>query len=227
MSGKSRAQGQQVLSAFLLSVGVVLLIAAGAITLRAWLAPPAHTWSAWSTGAVIALCALAAGAMIAGALVGRRAHRRLHDSVQSFLDPEGRERVAAAIRQFERLTSGEIRVHLAGRIHRDPAEEAARVFGRLGMSLTRDRNAVLFFVSVRSRRLAVIGDTGIHACVPPNFWEGVVRAVESGLARGKHADALIDGIAMVGARLAEHFPPRPGDVNELPDEFSEDAPRDV
>jgi uncharacterized membrane protein len=89
------------------------------------------------------------------------------------------------------------------------------------MARTRDRNGVLFFVGVRDRRFAVIGDSGIHEAVPRDFWAGVVARVEARFAEGRHADGLIDGIRMAGAALAEYFPPRPDDVNELPDTLSD------
>lgn len=225
MESTTRPGADRVMSTFFHATGAVLAIAVAAVTLRAWLAPPAHTWSAWSTGAVTALGVLAAMSLALGAIFARRAHREQRDSVRFFLSPEDRERVAAAIRQFEALTSGEIRVHLADRTHRDPREAAARVFGRIGMVRTRDRNGVLFFVSIRDRRFAVIGDSGIDARVAPGFWDGVVRAVEAAFAAGRYADGLIEGIAMAGARLAEHFPPRAADVNELPDGISGDGDR--
>jgi uncharacterized membrane protein len=36
-------------------------------------------------------------------------------------------------------------------------------------------------LSVRDRRVAVIGDAGIHQKVQEIFWTGVVRAIERGL----------------------------------------------
>jgi uncharacterized membrane protein len=163
---------------------------------------------------------------IAGALLSRRVHRERRDSVGSFLTATEREEVAAAIRSFETHTSGEIRVHLATRTEGAPTTAAARVFDRVGMTRTRDRNGVLFFVSIRDRRLAVIGDSGIHAAVPGDFWPSVIARVEGGFAQGRFAQGLIDGIGMAGAALARHFPPRPDDVNELPDAITQSPPDD-
>jgi uncharacterized membrane protein len=219
-----RARAYHVVSAFLVATGIVMLLAVAAIALRAWIAWPAHTWSAWSTGALVALCALAVLLWIAGAFFARRVHRERRDTVRTFLAREERDRVAGAIREFEAKTSGEIRVHLAERTPGDPVGAASRVFDRIGMARTRDRNGVLFFVSIRDRRFAVIGDRGIDAKVPADFWAGVVRAVESAFANGRYAEGLIEGITMAGARLTEHFPPRADDVNELPDAFSTESP---
>ena len=205
------------LATFLVAAGAVLAIVVAVFSLRDWLAPPKHTWSVWTGGALVALSAAAALLWIAGALLSRRVHRERRDSVSSFLTPPEREQVAAAIRQFEASTSGEIRVHLAARTAGAPTAAAAKVFQRVGMARTRDRNGVLFFVSIRDRRLAVIGDRGIHAAVPADFWSNVIARVEAHFSQGRFAEGLIDGIGMAGNALARHFPPRPDDVNELPD----------
>ncbi|MBP7148681.1 MAG: TPM domain-containing protein [Acidobacteria bacterium] len=133
------------------------------------------------------------------------------------------ERVLAAMREFERRTSGEIRVHLAARITRDIMEEARTAFEKLGMTATAERNGVLFFVAVAERRFAVLGDRGIHAQVAPDFWDGVAAAVAERFARGRFADGLCEGIALAGESLAALFPRRPDDRNELPDRISREG----
>ena len=35
------------------------------------------------------------------------------------------------------------------------------------------RNGVLFYVAVADKKLAIIGDKGIHELVPENFWQTV------------------------------------------------------
>jgi uncharacterized membrane protein len=144
----------------------------------------------------------------------------------TFLTRDERERVIDAIRSFETRTSGEIRVHLQERTDESASRAAIRVFERIGMTATRDRSGVLFFVSVRDRRFAVIGDTGIDAVTPDDFWAGIVRRVESRFAEGRYADGLTEGIAAAADALMRHFPPRAADTNELPDSISEAPPDD-
>ena len=78
--------------------------------------------------------------------------------------------MVAAIQAAERLTSGEIRVHVQPRCGEDPLQDAIRVFERLGMTRTATRNGVLIFLAVRHHQFAVIGDTAIHAAVGEDFW---------------------------------------------------------
>ncbi len=208
------------MAAFLVTVGTVSMAFAAGLALREVLIPSTDTWPAWTSGTIVVLSVLAAVLWFFGALLSRRAHRARRDTVRTFLSPGEREQVLTAIRSFERSTSGEIRVHLQERIDGAARDAAARVFDRLGMANTRDRNGVLFFVGVRDRRFAVIGDMGIYDAVPRDFWNGVVQRVEGRFVDGRYADGLVEGIQIAGMALAEHFPPRPDDVNELPDDLS-------
>jgi uncharacterized membrane protein len=56
-------------------------------------------------------------------------------------------RIVAAIHEAEARSRGEIRVHVAEREVADPRTEAARVFEKLGMADTVERNGVLLFVA--------------------------------------------------------------------------------
>jgi uncharacterized membrane protein len=211
------------LSALLAGMGVVLAIVVAAYTLRALIAPSTQTWTAWTTSALASLSVLAVALWLGGVLLALRAHRARRDRVVTFLTRAERAQVLEAVARFEARTSGEIRLHLAERSHGDPTRAAVQAFEGLGMTKTRERNGVLFFVSVRDRRVAVIGDAAIHVRVPEDFWAGVVRAIETRFAEGRFADGLVEGIAAAGEKLAEHFPPRAGDVNELPDSLSDDS----
>ncbi|MBK9273013.1 MAG: TPM domain-containing protein [Flavobacteriales bacterium] len=139
---------------------------------------------------------------------------------ERFLTPAERERVKAAIAQAEHATSGELRVHLEDRCEEDVLDHAAFIFDELGMHRTAARNGVLIYVSVGDHRLAVIGDAGINAVVPPNFWNDVLGVLRLHFAAGRHADGLCEAARMVGEKLKAHFPRRSDDRNELPDDIS-------
>ena len=132
-----------------------------------------------------------------------------------------RRRILAAIQSAERLTSGEIRVHVQPRCGEDPMHDARRVFERLGMTRTAARNGVLIFLAVRHQRFAVIGDTAIHAAVGEDFWRHTAAAMQPYFAAGELAAGLEAGVQTLGAALQRHFPYQRNDVNELPDTISE------
>jgi uncharacterized membrane protein len=137
-------------------------------------------------------------------------------------------RIEEAIRKAEQQTSGEIRVSVSRFFWGDVRRVAERAFARLGMSATRRRNAILFFVVPSRRRFVVLGDEGIHVKVGQDFWEQVAAAVSERLRKGDFTGGLVHGIETVGEQLALHFPFDPAtDVNELPDDtdFGGTAPQ--
>ena len=75
----------------------------------------------------------------------------------------------------------------------------------------------MILVSLLERRVVVLGDEGIDAKVGAEHWKDVDQAILDGIRRGSLRDGLIEGIRRSGAVLAEHFPWRAGDRNELPD----------
>jgi uncharacterized membrane protein len=142
---------------------------------------------------------------------------------ESFLSRLDHDRIVAAIREAEDHSRGEIRVHVARKAVKDPQRAAAALFDKLGMAATAERNGVLIFVAPASQRFAVVGDKGIHEKCGDGFWKDVASAMEEDFRQGRFTDGIVKGVAKAGEALAAHFP-RTGrpDVNELPDEVSED-----
>ena len=128
------------------------------------------------------------------------------------------DRIQHAIEAAERASSGEIVVSVAPFFLGSVRRVAEQTFERLGVSRTRERNGVLFFVVPSRRQLVVLGDVGIHEKVGQEFWEELVRAVSERFKAGDGTEGIVSGIGLVGQRLAEHFPHAPDDRNELPDQ---------
>jgi uncharacterized membrane protein len=140
--------------------------------------------------------------------------------VRAFLSDDDLEAVARAVAEAERHTSAEIRVHLDHSCDGDPLQRAIRVFERLGMHKTAARHGVLVYISVTDRKLAVIGDRGIHERVGEAYWKGLVAAVRGRMSQQQPRDGLIHAIAEVGRELGRHFPRRPNDKNAHSDDVS-------
>jgi uncharacterized membrane protein len=122
--------------------------------------------------------------------------------------------IAAAIAQAERATSAEVRVHVERRVPGrgdDALARARQVFTHLKMHETEHRNGVLIYLALEDRRLAIIGDDGIHARVGDDYWSGIRDAMVAHLKKGRPRDAVVEAVLDVGRVLAEHFPRRPGD----------------
>jgi uncharacterized membrane protein len=144
---------------------------------------------------------------------------------QLFTEPDF-EAITDAIRRAEATTSAELRVHLERRVHRLPGQRADalrrahKVFAHLGMHLTAEHHGVLIYLALEDRKLAIVGDAGIHQRVGDQYWEHVRDLMIARLREGRPLDAVLTGIAEVAGVLAQHFPHRPDDRNELSDHVS-------
>ena len=124
-----------------------------------------------------------------------------------------------AIREQENRTSAEIRVCLTYKLLWRPERYAWKVFERAGMQATRQRNGVIIVMMPRMKKVIVLGDTGVNALVPPDFWKETVDAMIYELHQSDALTALREGLRRLGDTLASHWPRTPSDVNELPDEL--------
>jgi len=142
----------------------------------------------------------------------------------SFFSKEQNAHIRDAIGEAEKKTSGEIRVHIESTLKEDVLDRAAWIFRKIGMDKTADRNGVLFYLAINDRKFAVLGDKGINAKVPPDFWNKVKELLENNFREEKFTEGLAKGILMAGLQLKEFFPYQKNDVNELTNDISFDDP---
>lgn len=142
-------------------------------------------------------------------------------SKKEFFSLAEKNHIVAAVRDAEQQTSGEIRVFVESRCRFvDPLDRAAEVFWLLKMEDTDARNAVLVYLAVKDRQMALFGDKGIHEKVGDEFWNRQVNQIISQFRKEGLADAIVKMIGDIGAALKYHFPyNRETDVNELPDDI--------
>jgi len=141
-------------------------------------------------------------------------------SAKDFFTREQRDDIKQAIMNAELDTSGEIRVHIDSTCKGDVMDRAFEVFKKLKIHETELRNGVLFYLAVKNRKFAIIGDEGINKVVPEDFWEGLKLEMLDAFREEKFTDGLIDGITSTGTYLKKHFPYQTDDLNELSDEIS-------
>jgi len=142
----------------------------------------------------------------------------------SFFTKEQQADILAAIKEAEKETSGEIRVHIETSLAGSALDRAAWIFKRIGMHKTADRNGVLFYLAAGNKQFAIIGDKGINSRVPEDFWEKVKELLRKKFTEGKFTEGLVEGIQLAGLQLKGHFPHKKSDINELPDNISFDDP---
>jgi uncharacterized membrane protein len=138
----------------------------------------------------------------------------------NFFSKEQKELIKSAIQEAELNTSGEIRVHIDNKCKEDVMDRAAWWFAKLEMHKTQLRNGVLFYLAVKHRKFAILGDSGINEVTPDNFWDDIKEKMKGRFAEEDFAGGLREGILMAGEALKKHFPHQKDDVNELSDEIS-------
>ena len=139
---------------------------------------------------------------------------------KEFLTKEQKQEILHAIRGAEKDTSGEIRVHIDETVKGDVLDRAAYIFRKLEMHNTRQRNGVLFLLAYKSHKFAILGDAGINAVVPEDFWDNIKETMTGFLRENQITQGLAEGIRMAGEALKLHFPYQKDDINELPDDIS-------
>jgi putative membrane protein len=98
-------------------------------------------------------------------------------------------------------------------------ERAIRAFHQHGLHQTRDETGILFLISLLERKVYVLADKGIYSRIHQSDLDGFSSTVAGGIAKKQAAEALAASIRALGADLAKHFPRKPDDTNELPDEI--------
>ncbi|MDP2423004.1 MAG: TPM domain-containing protein [Bacteroidales bacterium] len=141
-------------------------------------------------------------------------------NARKFFSKEQQGAILLAIKNAELDSGGEIRVHLETNCPGNALDRAAYLFKKLKMHKTKLRNSVLFYLAVENRKFATIGDVGINAVVPDQFWEEIKMHLLMRFRESKFTEGLCEAIEMTGQQLKKLFPYQKDDVNELPDELS-------
>lgn len=94
---------------------------------------------------------------------------------------------------------------------------ALRAFTEKGLYRTQAQTGVLFFLSLMERTVWVLADKGIYEKIRQEQLDRFAATVSQGVREGRASQALRQAITEAGTLLAEHFPVKPGDKNELSD----------
>jgi len=140
---------------------------------------------------------------------------------KEFFTADEKQRIVESIEKAEKQTSGEIRVFVESRCRFvDPLDRATEIFSILKMTETAERNAVLVYIAMKDRQLALYGDKGIHEKEGDIFWNEKVKTILSHFGKQNYADGLIRIVTELGDTLRFHFPyDGDTDKNELPNDI--------
>jgi len=140
--------------------------------------------------------------------------------IENFLSNDDEKEIIEAIRQAEKNTSGEIRVHIEKTSKKNVFDRATEIFHYLKMDNTKLENGVLIYVAVEDKNFAIYGDKGINEVVPNDFWNNTKNIIQSHFKSNNFKRGLIEGILRAGKELEKHFPWTHDDTNELPNNIS-------
>jgi uncharacterized membrane protein len=138
----------------------------------------------------------------------------------TILNREEDQRVVEAIRQAERNTSGEIKVHIENRCKGDEEQRSLYIFDKLKLNETQRHNGVLIYLAIKDHKFAILGDKGINDVVEDGFWNDVKDLMLNQFKEGHFAEGLEQGIMRCGEKLKAYFPYQSDDINEIPDVIS-------
>ncbi len=141
-------------------------------------------------------------------------------SAKSFFTKQQQDDIKQAILKAELDTSGEVRIHIENTCKGEVLDRAAFIFEKLKMQKTELRNGVLFYLAIKNKKFAILGDKGINASVPENFWDEIKQKMMEHFKEENFTEGLIEGISIAGEKLKKHFPYHSDDINELSDEIS-------
>jgi putative membrane protein len=102
-------------------------------------------------------------------------------------------------------------------IDEEVEEGALKAFYQQGLYRTRDETGVLIYISLFEHKVWVLADKGINSQVEAGTWDAVVQTISKGLADKTPGPAICAGIEQCKKILAERFPVRGDDTNELHD----------
>jgi uncharacterized membrane protein len=139
---------------------------------------------------------------------------------ETFFTETEKHAIRDAIVAAETHTSGEIRVHVENHCKGDSIKRAEKVFEKLKMHATAERNGVLFYLAVLDRTFVIYGDVGIHAKVEEGFWDSIRDHMLKHFKEKRFTTGLCEGIQLAGNKLQEHFPHKRDDKDELSNDVS-------
>lgn len=104
-------------------------------------------------------------------------------------------------------------------IDQEVERAAAHAFRQFRLGRTQDGTGIVIYISLLEHRVRVEGGGAITDKLSHQDWKEVCAAAVDGLKAGRSAEGITRAIEVAGRLLAQHFPIRPEDRNELKNEL--------
>ena len=139
---------------------------------------------------------------------------------EDYFTLQEKQLIALAINKSELETSGEIRVFVESKCNYVNAMDRAKeLFNKLDMHKTQDHNAVIVYVAIKDRQLAIYADEGIYIKTGVQFWDDELKQMINHFKQENVVDGLTKVVEHIGDALKKHFPYQKDDKNELPNDI--------
>tara|TARA_R110000782_G_scaffold65058_3_gene132466 strand:- start:244 stop:921 length:678 start_codon:yes stop_codon:yes gene_type:complete len=96
---------------------------------------------------------------------------------------------------------------------------AAAAFQHNRLRNTENSTGILIYISLQEHQVKVIGDDGISEKLTHPDWQHICDAIIKDFKDKHYANGVIEGITLSGKLLAEHFPIKEDDKDELANEL--------
>lgn len=138
-----------------------------------------------------------------------------------FFSDDERKQIVQSIQLAEQQTSGEIRLYVEGRCRFvDAIDRASELFFKLKMYETQDRNAVIIYLAMKDKQIAIFADEGIYQKLGNQFWNKEIENILSSFKKKSFVEGIQIMIQDIGDALKKEFPyDRKNDLNELPNDI--------
>jgi uncharacterized membrane protein len=140
--------------------------------------------------------------------------------MSNFFSNQESDILVGLIASIEQSTIGELRIHVEDLCDKDPYLRAVEVFNSLEMHKTISKSGILIYLATEDKKIAIIGDKGIHDKVGTNYWPKIVESVKELFTQKSVFEGIKFSVTEVGKILIEHFPEQNKPVNELSNEIS-------
>ena len=140
--------------------------------------------------------------------------------LQNYLSDDELLRISNKIKEAEKKTSGEIAVSVREYKSffegKKPLRQLAeKEYIRLGINKTKEGTGVLIFLLLSERQFYILADDNINKITGEKVWTEIKDIMQEKFVRGEFCKGILFGIDEIGKILAQHFPIRPDDTNEI------------
>ena len=138
---------------------------------------------------------------------------------EDYFSLQEKQMIAHAIQQAELQTSGEVRVFVESKCNYVNAiDRAKEIFDKLNMHKTENKNAVIVYVALKHKQLAIFADDGIYKKTGVQFWNDELNLMIDYFKNENIVDGITKVVEHIGEALKTHFPFQKNDTNELPND---------